>query len=85
MPGQFGTAVPITGSAIGAFAITPGASALATPIRQITIGTADGTITYTSSVDGADYTTGPLPIGSYPMFASHILGATTATGLTGWT
>ena len=85
MPGQFGTAVPITGGAIGAFAITPGASALVTPIRQITIGTAAGTIAYTSSVDGKNYTTGSLPVGSYPLFASHILAATTATGLTGWT
>lgn len=85
MPGSFSTAIPITGGAIGAFAITPGASALATPIRQLTIGTAAGTVVYTSSVDGQDYTTGPLPVGSYPVFASHVLGASTATGLTGWT
>lgn len=85
MPGQFGTAVPITGGAIGAFAITPSATALATPIRQLTIGTAGGSVAYTSSIDGQNYTTGALPTGSYPLFASHILAATTATGLTGWT
>lgn len=84
MPGQFSTAVPITGGAIGAFAVTPGAGALTTPIRAITIGTAGGTVTYTSSVDGASYVTGPLPLGSYPLFASHITAAT-ATGITGWT
>ena len=84
MPGQFSTAIPITGGAIGAFAITPGAGALATPVRGITIGTAAGTVTYTSSVDGQSYTTGALPVGSYPLFASHITAAT-ATGITGWT
>lgn len=84
MPGQFATAPTITGPAVGALAVTPGASALSQPIRCVTIGTAAGTITYTSSIDGVDYTTGPLPLGSYPLFASHILGATTATGITGW-
>lgn len=84
MPGQFSTAVPITASAIGAWAITPGATALTQPIRSITIGTAGGVLAYTSSVDGNDYTTGPLPVGTYPVFASHILAATAATGLTGW-
>lgn len=84
MPGQFGTGIPITGGAIGAFAITPGATPLATAVRQITIG-GSGVVAFTSSVDGLDYTTGVLPIGSYPLFASHILAATTATVITGWT
>lgn len=83
MPGKFATGVPITGSAIGALAITPGASALSSPIRCVTINVA-GVIAYTSSLDGLNYTTATLPVGSYPMFASHILGATTATDITGW-
>lgn len=84
MPGQFATAPTITGPAVAAYAVTPGATALTQPIRSITIGTAAGTVTYTSSIDGLNYTTGALPVGSYPMFASHILAATTATGITGW-
>ena len=84
MPGQFGTAPTITGPAIGAFAITPGASALSEPIRAVTLG-GSGVVVYTSSIDGTDYTTGTLPVGTYPLFASHILAATTATDITGWT
>lgn len=83
MPGRFSTGVTITGPAIGAFAITPGASELSEPIRQITLG-ASGVLAFTSSVDGADYTTGTLPAGTYPLLASHVLAATTATDLTGW-
>lgn len=83
MPGRFGTAVTVTGPAIGCIAVTPGASALAQPIRMVTINTG-GVIVFTSSVDNQDYTTGTLPAGSYPMFASHILAATTASDITGW-
>lgn len=83
MPGRFSTAPTITGPAVAAYAITPGASALSEAIREVTIGTS-GAITYTSSIDGQDYTTGTLPVGSYAMFASHILAATTAGNITGW-
>lgn len=83
MPGQFATAPTIIGPAVGAKAITPGADALTQPVRAVTIG-GGGAITYTSSIDGRDYTTNTLPIGTYPLFASHILSATTATYLTGW-
>lgn len=83
MAGRFSTSTTITGPAIGAFAVTPGASALSEPIRMVTIGGA-GVVAFTSSVDGADYTTGTLPAGNYPLQATHILGATTATDITGW-
>lgn len=83
MPGQFATAPTITGPAVGAYAVTPGASALTEPVRSVTIN-GGGVIAYTSSIDGQDYTTGTLPAGSYPLFASHILAATTATDVTGW-
>lgn len=84
MPGRFSTGVTVTGPAVGARSITPSATAFPEPIRMVTIG-GSGVLVYTSSVDGVDYTTGTLPAGSYPMFASHILGATTATDITGWT
>lgn len=72
------------GPALGAFAVTPGPTALASPIRFVTINGA-GVIEYTSSVDGQDYTTNTLPVGTHVFFASHILaGGTTATGITGW-
>ena len=76
----------IQASAIGALAITPSDTAdLSAEIRAITIGTAGGTITFVSSRDGASYVTGPLPVGTYPVFAARILATgTTATGLTGW-
>lgn len=83
MPGQFGTAPTITGPALAAYAITPGASALAVPIRSVTL-SVGGVLAFTSSIDGLNYTTADLPSGSYPLFASHILAATTATGITGW-
>ena len=79
--------------AIGSFVITPGPSDLYLPIRQITIGTAEGTILYLGW-DGLIYGTDNLPVGTYPLFATRILatgtavsGSTTATsavGLTGW-
>lgn len=83
MPAPFSTAPTITGPALGAYAVTPGAAALAENIRSVTIN-GGGVIAYTSSYDGQDYTTDTLPVGSYPLFASHILAATTATGITGW-
>lgn len=84
MPGRFSTGVTVTGPAVMAFAITPGAAALSEPIRAVTLG-GSGVLVYTSSVDGNDYTTGTLPAGTYPVFASHVLAATTATDVTGWT
>ena len=71
--------------ALGSFAVTPSDSAdLTARIRQITIGTAAGTVAYIAW-DGSSNDTGPLPVGSYPMFATRILSTgTTATGLTGW-
>lgn len=74
----------ITASAIGAFAITPDDAAdLPYTIRQITIGTDGGEISYVYR--GETWTTGPLPVGTYPMMADRILATgTTATGLTGW-
>jgi hypothetical protein len=70
---------------ISAFAITPNDGAdLPTAIRQITIGTAGGVIVY-HNPPGVVRTTGPLPVGTYPMAAHRILATgTTATGLTGW-
>lgn len=74
-----------TGPAIGAYAITPNDSTdLSAPIRMVTINGA-GTVSYVSSVDGATYTTGSLPVGSYPLFAIRIRSTgTTATDITGW-
>lgn len=75
----------IIGPAVGAFAITPhDTNDLTKNIRQLTVGTA-GVVVYISSRDGQTYTTGSLPAGSYPMFASRIKNTgTTATDLTGW-
>ena len=72
-------------SAIGAFAVTPSDSAdLAGHVRAVTIGTAGGVLVY-DGWDGVTYTTGPLPVGTYPMLARRIRATgTTATGLTGW-
>lgn len=74
-----------TEPAAGAFAITPNDGAdLTQRIRCLTIGTAGGAVSYVGW-DGTTYTTGPLPIGSYPLYAKRIRSTgTTATGLTGW-
>ena len=75
----------INESARGSFVITPSDGAdLSTAIRQITIGTAGGTISWIDA-DGVTWDTGPLPLGTYP-FRAHRIRATgtTATGLTGW-
>ena len=71
--------------AVGALAITPSDTvALTTKIRQLTVGTAAGVVVYVGW-DGATYTTGSLPVGTYPMYATFIKATgTTATGLTGW-
>jgi hypothetical protein len=67
------------------FSITPSDGAdLTFAIRQITIGTAGGTISWVNQA-GVTQTTGPLPVGSYVMNAHRIRATgTTATGLTGW-
>jgi len=69
----------------GAFAITPDDNNdLVSAIRQITIGTAAGTVSFVDG-EGATHTTGPLPVGTYPLQAHRIRATgTTATGLTGW-
>jgi len=75
-----------SGPAIGAMSITPSDSAdLSSAIRAITIGGLGGTLSFVSSRDGQTCTTGPLPQGTYPLFACRIRASgTTATGLTGW-
>jgi hypothetical protein len=77
--------IAATHPAIGAFAITPSDGAdLALAIRQITIGTAGGILVW-RGIDGVSQTTGPLPLGTYPIAAHRIMATgTTATGLTGW-
>jgi hypothetical protein len=78
-------AVGPNASAIGSFAITPSDGAdLAVAVRQITIGTAGGTLSWVGA-DGTTQNTGPLPVGTYPIAAHRIRATgTTATGLTGW-
>lgn len=72
-------------AAIGALEILPSNTAdLSAEIRAVTVGGTAGTITFVSSRDGRTYKTGPLPVGTYAMFAERILATgTTATGLTG--
>ena len=74
-----------TGPAMGAYAVTPSDTVdLPEAIRAVTIGTAAGTLSFVG-LDGVTYTTGPLPIGTYPLFAARIRNTgTTAKGLTGW-
>ena len=74
-----------TGPAMGAYAVTPSDTVdLPEAIRAVTIGTAAGTLSFVG-LDGVTYTTGPLPIGTYPLFAARIRNTgTTAAGLTGW-
>ena len=87
MPNPFAAyAVGVDGPAIGALPITPSDSAdLPTTIRAVTIGAIGGTLSFVSSLDGQTYTTGPLPMGTYPLCAQRIRATgTTATGLTGW-
>lgn len=77
---------PLLGSVPqGSFVITPSDTVdLPVAIRQITIGTAGGTLRWQDS-RGAVEDTGPLPVGTYLMAAHRIMATgTTATGLTGW-
>lgn len=85
MPGQFNDTRNNTMGAVGSQAVTPSDSADTTqPLRAVTIN-GGGTLSYVSSIDGATYSTGELPAGSYPLFASRIRATgTTATGITGW-
>ena len=78
--------VGVDAPAIGAFAIQPSDSdGLPRAIRAITIGGAGGSLRYRSSKDQQIHTTGPLPPGTYPLFADQILDTgTAAAGLTGW-
>ena len=75
----------IDGPALGAFAITASDTTdLATNIRALTIGTTAGTVSFIGW-DGVTYTTGALPVGTYPLLAKRIRATgTTAVGLTGW-
>lgn len=79
------TARTATAPAQGAMIVSPSNTVdLAEPIRALTIGTAGGTLSFVGR-DGATYTTGPLPVGTYPLEAVRIRATgTTATGLTGW-
>lgn len=74
----------VTGAALGAMAIVASDSTdLPEEIRAVTLGGA-GVLKYVGS-DGATYTTGELPVGTYAMFARRILATgTTATKITGW-
>lgn len=74
-----------TSPARGSIVITPNdGTDLSFAVRQVTIGTAGGTITW-RDVTGQTWATGPLPVGTYPMSAHRVLATgTTATGLTGW-
>ena len=76
----------ISGPALGAIAITPSDTVdLPSPVRSVTIGGTAGTISYISAVDEKTYSTGPLPVGLHPIWASRILATgTSATDLTGW-
>ena len=73
-----------TGPAIGSVAITPNNSAdVVTALRAITIG-GSGTVSWVGT-NGVTYSTGVLPVGTYPMFAVRIRATgTTATNITGW-
>jgi len=74
----------LTKPAKGAYAVTPhDSTALTAPARMITINVS-GTLSYIGW-DGVTYTTGALPVGSYPVFATHVRSTgTTATGITAW-
>lgn len=78
--------VGVEGPSFGGSAITPSDSTdLTNPIRAITIGTSAGIIKYDHAITGVTYTTGPLPVGTYSIWAKRVYATgTTATGLTGW-
>jgi hypothetical protein len=74
----------LTAPALGCFAVTPSdLTDLPERIRQVTISEA-GAISYVNW-EGVTCTSGTLPAGSYPLFATRILATgTTASGITGW-
>ncbi len=76
--------VNVNGPSLAPVAITPNNDDdLATPIRMITINGA-GTISIIG-LDDVTYTSGVLPVGSYPCFAKRVrVTGTTATDITGW-
>lgn len=76
----------ISGPALGSMPITPSDTVdLPSPVRSVTIGGVAGTISYISAYDDEPQTTGTLPVGLHPIWASRILDTgTTATDLTGW-
>lgn len=69
----------------GVYAITPSDSTdLTERVRAITIGSAAGTISFVGW-DGVTYTSNPLPLGTYALYAKRIRASgTTATGISGW-
>lgn len=85
MADQFLSTQPgIESGAQGALVVTPhNTTALTQRIRALTINVA-GTVSFIGW-DGATYTTDTLPVGTYPLLATHIRSTgTSATGLTGW-
>lgn len=66
--------------AIGAFSITPGASALAQPTRGLYVGVA-GDVTVTM-IEGSSVTFANLPVGLHPIAVTHVTAAT-ATDILG--
>lgn len=74
-----------TEPAKGASLIAPSDTVdLSERVRAITVGAGVGTVSYVGW-DGVTYTTGPLPLGTYPLYAVRVRATgTTATGLTGW-
>lgn len=71
---------------LSSFVVSPSDTVdLPAPVRAVTIGTNPGAIRYTHARTGVVCTTGPLPVGQHPIWASRIwLTGTGATGLTGW-
>lgn len=69
----------------GAFAITPhNTNELPYAVRAVTL-PQEGAISFQTVVGGPIFTTGTLPVGTYPLFAVIIrVTGTTATGMTGW-
>lgn len=78
-------ALGATCPALGASVVVPSDDQdLAKPIRALTIGSVAGTVRFIGR-DRQIYTTGVLPLGTYPLFAQRILQTgTSAAGMTGW-
>lgn len=72
--------------ALSSFAVTKSDTAdLPKPVRAVTIGERGGVIKYTAARGGEICTTGYLPIGQHPIWATRIWETgTTAEGMTGW-